>query len=183
MMQEILRLFISLDFDDEARNYFSDYARNVQKIDRNIRFTKSENLHLTLKFIGETESGILDELIKCLDLISFRDRIEVEIKGYGFFPNHWKPRIFWAGITKPVDILARISKDIDDVLFQNLQISREERDFVPHLTLGRLKDVKYKTIPEFPVPNLITELYPIRLKRSILKSEGPVYETLWEIQS
>lgn len=181
-MQETMRLFISLDFNDEAIDYLSEYAKKIRKIDRSIRFTQSQNLHITLKFIGEKKSNILDDLTKSLDTISFRERVKIEINGYGFFPNHWKPRIFWAAIVKPVDILTGISKEIDSLLFKRMKIPMEKRDFVPHLTLGRLKEIKYKTIPEFPNPELSTELYPIRLKKSILTSEGPIYETLWEIQ-
>ena len=102
-----------------------------------IRWTRPEGIHLTLKFLGEISE---EQARKVIDALGTLDRFEkfwVEVKGFGFFPDDRRPRVFWAGLEAPLG-LAELAGKVGDAM-GSLGFPRETRPFTPHLTLARFK--------------------------------------------
>jgi 2'-5' RNA ligase len=103
-----------------------------------IKWSPLDNLHITLKFIGEWPESRLDELHSALADIAPRSPFEIEISGLGWFPNERAPRVLWAGVSGG-EALPQLAAEIDQRL-QSLGIPHEDRQFSPHLTLARIKN-------------------------------------------
>lgn len=98
---------------------------------------RAENLHVTLKFLGEVADGNVDEVRSALGVIRSGNAISLEFRGLGFFPNEKHPRVFWAGMEAPPN-LKTLAGDIEGAMGK-LGIPREKREFSPHLTLARFE--------------------------------------------
>jgi 2'-5' RNA ligase len=127
-----------------------------------IKWSPLDNLHITIKFIGQWPESRLEELDGALISLLPRQPFEVEVKGLGWFPNERSPRILWAGVQR-ADPLLTLARDTDECL-AGLGIPKEERSFAPHLTLARIKspvpldrlrqrlqEVKAASLGNFPV--------------------------------
>lgn len=99
------------------------------------RWVRVENLHVTLKFIGNVDAGQLGAIRAALGEACSDDTVELRFRGLGFFPNHKRPRVLWAGIVASPN-LTPLTAGIDARL-EKLGIARETREFAPHLTLAR----------------------------------------------
>ena len=99
------------------------------------RWVRAENLHVTLKFIGNVDAGKLEAIRVVLGEVSAGGDVELRFRGVGFFPNEKRPRVLWAGIAASPN-LAPLAAEIDARL-EKLGIARETREYAPHLTLAR----------------------------------------------
>ena len=99
------------------------------------RWVRAENLHVTLKFIGNVDVGKLDTIRAALGEVSASGAVELRFRGVGFFPNEKRPRVLWAGIVASPN-LEPLAAGVDARL-EKLGIARETREFAPHLTLAR----------------------------------------------
>jgi len=104
------------------------------------RWVRAENLHVTLKFIGEMPETKLDALRKELQGVRSESPVALDFRGLGFFPNEKHPRVFWAGMEASAN-LNTLAADIDNAT-EKLGIPREQRAFSPHLTLARFESPK-----------------------------------------
>ena len=102
-----------------------------------ITWSKTANLHITTKFIGEWPEEKMPQLTQALAGIGERARIPIRVRGLGFYPNRKSPRVFWAGVEAP-PALASLAQAIDEAL-DRLGIQPEIRPYSPHLTLARIK--------------------------------------------
>jgi len=103
-----------------------------------VRWSRPENLHLTLKFIGEYPDGEQPALEEALGSVAWPGGFEVWVRGLGFFPHPKAPRVFWAGVEAGPE-LAGLAAAIDQVL-RPLGVPAERRPYSPHLTLARIED-------------------------------------------
>src|SRR5258707_7568727 len=99
------------------------------------RWVRPENLHVTLKFIGNVDADKLDAIRAALADVRSGSAVELRFRGLGFFPNEKRPRVLWDGMEASPN-LATLAADIDARL-EKLGIPRETREFSPHLTLAR----------------------------------------------
>lgn len=183
------RLFIALDLAIPVVEQLAVFQEELQETlageeDIRVRWTSAENIHLTLKFLGDTEEALVPMLRETLaDLVKPLFPFEVEARGVGFFPGPTKPRIIWSGFDKQgAEVLSLLNKAVERDLEQ-LGFEKEQRKFRPHVTLGR---VKSRQRPDF------TELgeeigarsfgksyiKDIILYESQLRSDGPRYTVL-----
>ncbi len=102
-----------------------------------IKWTPLDNLHVTIKFIGQWSEGRLDELDAALTSLVPREPFQVEVKDLGWFPNERSPHVLWAGV-QGGDPLRRLALETEERL-AILGIAKEDREFRPHLTLARIK--------------------------------------------
>lgn len=109
----------------------------LRTISKEPRWARPENLHVTLKFLGEVPETKLDAVRTALAQIRSEQAVRLEFRGLGFFPNEKHPRVFWAGI-EAFPNLRRLAEDIEGAM-EKLGISREQRPFSPHLTLARFE--------------------------------------------
>jgi 2'-5' RNA ligase len=129
-----MRLFVALDIDDSIRARIARFIDGVTGFAPDARWVRPESLHVTLKFIGERPDEDVAEIKQALETI-VADPVELNFRGYGFFPGARAPRVFWVGIEAGAN-LNSLAASVDEKL-SVLNISKEEHAFNPHLTLAR----------------------------------------------
>ena len=146
------RLFIALDLAIPVVEKLGLYQQELQQLladydDVRVKWTAPENIHLTIKFLGDTEDALVPMLRETLDeLATPLFPFEVEAKGTGFFPNPSKPRIIWSGFDEQsTEVLSLLQQAVERDLAE-LGFAEESRRFRPHVTLGR---VKSRAKPDF----------------------------------
>ena len=132
-----MRLFVALEIDTQVRESLAALIGEFRALAPKLKWVRADNLHLTLKFIGETESAKLDAIRAALDGVRSSKPVELQVQGLGFFPNDRWPRVFWAGVHAS-DNLAALAADIDAAC-ATLGFAREKHPYSPHLTLARLE--------------------------------------------
>jgi len=135
-----VRLFVALEVGTEVRDCLTGLIEELRAVDaaaakNRARWVRVDNLHITLKFIGNVDDGRLDAIREALSEVRPRNVVEMRFRGLGFFPNDRRPRVLWAGVQAAPD-LSPLADEIDARLGQ-IGIPRETRKFAPHLTLAR----------------------------------------------
>lgn len=129
-----MRLFIALDIDDSIRDRIARFLDGVRGFAPDARWVRPESLHVTLKFIGEKPTEVVEQITTAL--AGIRDKsIEISFRGHGFFPSANAPRVFWIGI-EAGSALKQLAQTVDDAI-STLGIPKEDHEFSPHLTLAR----------------------------------------------
>lgn len=141
-----MRLFISLNFEEQTLRQFENWQRMLQEKGIKGYWRRRDNLHLTLKFIGEVEERKLDAIQDALTNVSGKiGEFDLEVRALGVFPNPREPRILWAGIEnepKLITLYRLVQAETAIIGFEP-----ESREYKPHLTLasggisGMSKDV------------------------------------------
>ncbi|ASJ15771.1 2'-5' RNA ligase [Thermococcus chitonophagus] len=177
-----MRAFIAIDVSEEVRDAIVKAQDFIGTKEAKIKFVERENLHITLKFLGEITQEQAEEIKKVLAEIAKRHRKhEVRVKGIGVFPNPNYVRVIWAGVENDEGIKA-IAQDIEREL-SKLGF-KKDKEFVAHVTIGRVKFVKDKLGLAMKLKELANEDFgtfrveAIELKKSTLTPKGPIYETL-----
>jgi 2'-5' RNA ligase len=131
-----VRLFIAIEIPETIRNTFASLLKEFRASAPHLKWVRAENLHVTLKFLGETDASKLDALQNVLASIRSPEPVHLEFRGLGFFPNEKRPRVLWAGM-EAFPNLQTLAADIDQAA-HSLGFPLEQRPFTPHLTLARL---------------------------------------------
>lgn len=135
-----MRLFAALEIPSGVRENLATLVGELRAVDSRPRWVRDENLHVTLKFMGETAVERLDALRDALATVRSSAPVTLQFHGLGFFPNEKRPRVFWAAMGASPN-LPQLAKDIESAL-EKLGIPREQREFSPHLTLARFNDTR-----------------------------------------
>jgi len=179
------RGFIAIDIYAFSR--LVEFEKEIEKTGANVKLVKPENVHITLKFLGDTEEEQIDEIERIIkDAVKEINSFHIQLKGAGVFPNQNYIRVIWIGIEHGEEI-ATIAHKIDGQ-FSRLGFKKEKRGFSPHLTVARVKSAKnkekllrivekYKDVEFGDI-----EVDSIKIKKSDLTQKGPVYTTLGEIK-
>ncbi len=97
-----MRCFISVNLSDEVRKSIQSVIDDLRPQSRAVRWVPAENLHLTLKFLGEVDEGMVDDIRGLLAPICGKYRsFDITLRGTGVFPNPARPRVIWIGIDAP----------------------------------------------------------------------------------
>jgi len=126
------RLFVAIDFPTAQRDRLAGLCRGVP----GARWVQPDQLHLTLRFIGEVDGPIFHDVAEALDAIHL-PCFELQLKGVGHFPPGGEPRVLWAGVA-PSDMLSRLRSAIERAVVE-AGIAPDPRRFTSHVTLARLK--------------------------------------------
>jgi RNA 2',3'-cyclic 3'-phosphodiesterase len=173
------RVFVAVDFPSEVVKEVARIQGFLGKKMFTGKMTELENLHLTLKFLGELDEERLEEVRKALEKVSFEE-FEGVLDRVGTFSYRGKPRIVWLKIGGGSGI-RRLQMEIDGMLGE-IGFEKEER-FMSHLTIARVKHVKdARRFRDFVlglgVKKLKFGVGEFKLKESELKKMGPEYTTL-----
>jgi 2'-5' RNA ligase len=103
-----------------------------------IKWSPLDNLHITIKFIGNWPENRLPELDAALAAIPARDSFEIHIGDLGWFPDDRSPRVLWAGVDSCPKLIDLVKET--EARLETLGIAKEERAFTPHLTLARIRN-------------------------------------------
>ncbi|MEK7803817.1 MAG: RNA 2',3'-cyclic phosphodiesterase, partial [Deltaproteobacteria bacterium] len=138
MKEDKLRLFIAIELPSNIIDGLRNVQEELKDKSNKLSWAKPENIHLTLKFLGDTETGKIDRMVNILEGIAGRSfSFEISVKGVGTFPAAGNPRVIWVGIEENKDML-QLYNNIEEGL-ATLGFEKEMRDFKPHITLGRIK--------------------------------------------
>lgn len=181
-----LRCFIAINLQDSFKESIGAVIDDLRKSGADVKWVTPGNVHLTIKFLGETEESRIGPIRESLlERLSPYSPFYIKISGVGSFPLRSVPRVIWIGV-RDSEPLARIRKEIDEAM-SGFGYPPEDRPFSPHLTLGRVRS--RKRIPEmlrrlesfgaFSLPEL--EVRHVDLMESALKPGGAEYRSLAEI--
>ncbi len=187
-MTEKIRSFISVDIDDE--NLIDELKKmqcELQGTDADLKLVETENIHLTLKFLGEITPSTVNAVVEELKSVNFAP-FTLRLQGLGAFPNIGRINVIWAGITKGKEQLKQIAERIETVTSQ-IGFRPDSKGFSPHLTIARVRSgrnrdklaIVLKMFYNHDIGEMIVK--SIRLKRSILTPTGPIYSTIFEISA
>ena len=137
-----MRLFVALEIPAAVRDNLTAQVAELRELsakvaDKRPRWVRPENLHVTLKFIGEVEAAKLEGIRSALTAIGLDAPVGLDFRGLGFFPDERYPRVLWAGLHASGN-LPVLARDIDGAL-EGQGIARDQRAFTPHLTLARFE--------------------------------------------
>ncbi|MBP2311546.1 RNA 2',3'-cyclic phosphodiesterase [Azospirillum soli] len=174
----MLRLFVALDFPEDIRQRLAGLGGGVP----GARWTEADNLHLTLRFIGEVpedQAAEIDEALAGITAPAF----DLVLDGVGVFGNGRNARVLWAGVERS-DALSHLQAKVESALVR-CGLPAEERKFSPHITLARLKDAPKDRVGRFIEERGLFRAGPMRidhftLYRSQLGKGAAVYEALRE---
>lgn len=184
----VIRAFFAVELEQkEIVNQIVQIQRELALPETSIKFVAPENLHLTMKFLGDISETIIPELQKAAEKISFK-RFDLNISGMGCLPSYSYINAIYVGITKGFEELQALAQKID-TLSGKFNFKKEERPFKAHLTIGRLKKTGNKGLLVEKIKTLekrnfgTTKVDKFVLKKSELTSTEPIYTTLFEVHS
>lgn len=179
------RCFVAVECGgDELAAKFREVRRVLEATKADIKFVEPENIHLTLKFLGDIEPNLVEQVTRVVEGISFQP-FTARIERVGVFPNLRRPRVVWAGITEGASRLEEMWSEVDGKL-SRLGFERERRRFSPHITIGRVRSGRNRDKLVHEISSLsdyvFSDLHVDRvvLKKSVLTPRGPIYTTLAE---
>ena len=135
-----MRLFVALAIPREVRDKIASLIRELRDVDAKPKWINPDNLHVTLKFIGQVAPQKAAEIGDALSTVQTQQSVVVEFREIGFFPDARRPSVAWVGI-QPPQILSFLAAEVNRVLAP-LGIPREEKPFTPHLTIARFKETR-----------------------------------------
>lgn len=181
-----MRLFIALQIPSSVRDNLAALLASMRAITKEPRWVRAENLHVTLKFLGEVAEERVDAIRSALGEIRSATAVALDFRRLGFFPNEKHPRVFWAGMEAPAN-LKTLAGDIEGAM-EKLGIPRETREFSPHLTLARFERPRIpEALRKLIAENQQREFGSLRtnefhLIQSKLKPAGAEYTTVAAFQ-
>jgi len=179
-----MRCFVAIELPDTIRQNLADLQARLRALDRSVRWTRPEHLHLTLKFLGEVPDAQVIDICSCVtDAVADATAIRLHIRGTGCFPPYGAVRILWAGIDGPPAELIACHQACETAL-ELLGYPREQRAFNPHLTIGRARnprgarDVRgpIEQVREFDAGTFLA--VQLVVFQSVLGRSGPAYTPL-----
>jgi RNA 2',3'-cyclic 3'-phosphodiesterase len=144
-----IRAFLAIELPAEVRQRLQQLAADLDQFIPSgfVRWVKSDQMHLTLEFLGYLTPEAIEQVQKLLPpVVQQTSRFHLLAQQLGAFPNWRRPRVIWVGLAGQIEMLLLLQSQID-ALVKPLIAHPEERPYHPHLTLGRIKE---------PLPNRIT---------------------------
>lgn len=179
-----IRTFVAFELSEDVRQRISKFLFQLRELEGRVKWVAPDHVHLTLKFLGEIEEEKIQPIMNTLSGIAERfEPFEVMVKGTGVFPDIKNPRVIWVGVIDQSGNLERIHRSIDQGM-HTYGIPMEQRRFVPHITLGRVKDKAkvdrlLRTIEERKSEEFGQWMIKaLTLFKSQLRPEGPIYTHL-----
>lgn len=186
-MRNLVRAFICVEITNEGIvNKFLNEVENLSSF-KGVRPVRANQLHLTLKFLGDVNLIQIEKIKESLDTIDL-SFFDINIFGIGCFPNFNNIRVIWIGITDGRKKLVKLASTIDTKM-NELGFQKEKREYSPHITLARIKRIDYST--KLQLKDIIIKKRKIEfgnetisniiLKKSTLTPQGPIYENIHEV--
>jgi len=181
-----IRSFISIDLEDgRILSEVDSVVSTLLRIGGDLKAVERENIHLTLKFLGNVDSAKIDDVKSALSKVRFSP-FQLEIKGAGAFPSLGRMNVIWVGLGEGWTQVQQVFEQTE-ALLSGLGFKRESRGFNPHITIARVRSGRrrdeiadfLRRLEEKSFGTFAAER--VRLKQSVLSSSGPKYSILFEI--
>ncbi|PIQ88836.1 MAG: RNA 2',3'-cyclic phosphodiesterase [Candidatus Omnitrophica bacterium CG11_big_fil_rev_8_21_14_0_20_42_13] len=186
-----MRTFIAIELSKELQNKLNFLEDKLKHNSADVKWVKPENIHLTLKFLGNTGEEKLEPIKKILDNLAVRfKKFSLEISGLGAFPGLKSPRVIWIGsnvINDNQNIILNMVKILDEEL-EKLGFPKEKKRFHAHATIGRVRSSKnMQILKESLEKNIkfkagILEANKISLIQSTLTPSGSIYTPIHTVK-
>ena len=178
-----IRSFVALELSDEVREHLVALLQRLHRTGAAVKWVEPENLHLTLKFLGEVPEERVELIAEALKSVAqATEPFSFTVKGVGGFPDLRRPRVLWVGV-EAVQPLLRLQQLVEKSM-ERLGFAPEGRAYHPHITIGRVKAMagmeKVKEILSEYANTKFGEVFVshLTLFRSDLSREGPTYTPL-----
>jgi len=181
------RAFVAIDISEEVRQKLVEVQRGLAASGAQLKLVEPQNIHVTVKFLGEVPERRIGEIAEALRRAAEGVRgFDMRVGGIGVFPNLRYVRVVWAGVVDGREEAVALIRRVDGEL-QRLGFA-PEREFVPHLTLARVKSAAAKERLVEAIKGMagmefgVTRAQALELKQSTLTSKGPIYSTLARVE-
>jgi 2'-5' RNA ligase len=187
-----MRLFFAVTIPQDLIEKTLDAQNALRELvgDEGVRWTKPEQFHFTLKFLGEVSTELAESAVAAANVVRERHRpFTIEFGGLGAFPSDQRPSTLWTGAAEGSDSLTALAGDLDQQL-ANAKFKRETRPLKAHLTLARIKSYRgeqaasraLRKLADDPRCSNIGRFTADRfvLMRSVLRPEGSEYHIVDE---
>jgi RNA 2',3'-cyclic 3'-phosphodiesterase len=183
----MIRAFIAIDIPNDVRAAIEEAQAGLKRAHIGVKmsWTKIDNLHLTLQFLGSIEETLVDRIKSGLQTAAreHHQPFDVSVHGAGAFPNEHKARVIWVGCDDAAGRLKALARSVQAVM-QPLGFEPEHREFSAHLTLGRIKVARPDVALTTALNSLKSKSFgtlrveAIHLVESQLHPEGSIYSKL-----
>ena len=179
----MLRAFIAANISDKQKEEVGRVLDRLMGYDVRVKWVKIGNMHITLKFLGDTEEKILPDLYTAIsESINDQRAFDISLESLGCFPNAHRPRVIWVGIKDGYDNLRELSQNIDRAV-KPFGFRPEKRKFSAHLTLGRVKDAGNiesltSDLSRIEFSSSKAKVSDVVFYQSVLRPQGPLYTAL-----
>ena len=184
-----LRTFLAIDLPSEMHKTIAQKQESLRRELPQINWVKSENLHITLKFLGDTPEGTIDELKQVVQqAVKNISPFVITVRGFGVFPDKRAPRTIWTGIDCEQSALEDLALQVESSVM-SLGFPEEKKAFRPHLTLARIKKDNLAIGQAIQQSGILTDPFvfgrllveQVTLFKSDLRPTGSVYTKLWAV--
>ncbi|MEM2094541.1 MAG: RNA 2',3'-cyclic phosphodiesterase [Candidatus Bathyarchaeia archaeon] len=183
MVNGSLRIFVAIDVPDgEVKEKITEFQKKLIQTGADLKLVEPENIHITLRFLGDTQISLVEKLKLELGAIRFSP-FKIVLREVGAFPDLNRINVVWIGIGEGnlalIDLWNKVNRSLT-----NCGVPMDRRGFSPHLTVarvrsGRNKDALSKTIIDLSDFEFgAFEADSFTLKQSILTPAGPIYRNL-----
>ena len=180
-----VRTFIALDPGAAIRDRVIALQESLARSGAEVKWVEPENLHITLLFLGEVDNRDVISVCRAVEgAASKLAPIEVSIEGAGCFPNPRRPRVLWIGMGKGKQEVQALHAALEEPLLQLGCYRREERQYTPHITLGRIRQEKGNDelaaalLKKGDYQAGETTLREVHVMSSELTPKGPIYTVM-----
>lgn len=187
MSKETVRSFIAIEIGSQVISQIVDFQNMIVKAGADVKLVEAENIHITLRFLGEIPVSLATRVGEELQAIKF-EPFAVSLQGTGVFPDMRRINVVWVGIEKGVLELVGIHGQIEAGL-KKLGIRPDDRGFSPHITIARVRSAHNKEKLTETLLNVTQRSFgefsvdTVKLKKSVLTPTGPIYTTLAEARA
>ena len=184
------RLFLAIPIKTADNGFVPliDGLKSQLAHEKRINWVRPQNIHLTLKFIGDTPNEDIPKIIETVEeMLKNHKSFTMDFNRTGIFGSRYAPRVLWLGMNETPQELYDLEEDTLTV-FDKLGYLRDRQNFVPHITLGRIKELCEKQYFQKIVSGIEQKSYikqevnEIILFQSILRPEGATYKELKKFQ-
>ncbi|MEM2902589.1 MAG: RNA 2',3'-cyclic phosphodiesterase [Candidatus Bathyarchaeia archaeon] len=181
---KLVRSFIAIDLTvEDAVKRIAEAQAALKACGADLKLVEPENLHFTLKFLGELSSKEVEDVKEALGEVVFKP-FKITLENVGFFPNANYIRVVWVGVSEGVEALQKVAAEVERRIVEK-GFPRDERGFSPHLTIARVKPSRareglLRTVEAWRGRVFGSqEVWEVKLKKSDLTPSGPVYTDLY----
>jgi 2'-5' RNA ligase len=186
---DTLRAFIALEMPSLVKDIVRESQETLQRAGIHLRWVRPENVHLTLRFLGDITTDTAHGLRAVLgSLAEETPAFFLKIKGAGVFPGAARPRVLWLGLAGETDLLEGMYRRLS-MLLSRQGVPEEKRPFRGHLTIGRAKGrlnadiVRTQLVEMNKTVSAPFSADRIGLFKSDLTAGGAVYTPLFQVRS
>jgi 2'-5' RNA ligase len=184
-----MRTFIAIELSEEIKDFLSRIQNQLRSTGADVKWVQPQNIHLTLKFLGERDDKKIEKIIQILeDAVKEIRQFSIRLSSIGAFPRITSPRVIWIGVSDGDTETKVVAEELEKNLAK-IGIPKEDRPFSSHITIGRTRSGLNREVLVKELENLTDKfgeekleflVNKITLFESTLTPKGPIYEVLKE---